>query len=204
MYFGIPIVIACLGPSFVGIYMLTQIGLYFFTFTIGYYVLARGKFSASESIKKLLSLPVLWALLIGLPLGFVDIDVPEVAATYRQHLTGTMIILGMMLVGTALSQFESFKFELKIIATLFVLRYVFWPIAMLLIITIDKLFFGLYSSDIHRMMLIFGTLPMAVSFVTYAAQTGVQPTVAATAVLITSLFSLFYIPIFFAFMPLAF
>lgn len=200
MFFGIPIVMACLGPAYVGIYILTQIGLYFFTFTIGYFVLARGNFTARESIKKLLSLPVLWALLISVPLGFIEFNVPEIVITYRQHLTGTMIVLGMMMVGLALAQFEDFKVDLKILTTLFALRYILWPVAMVVLIALDTYLFGLYPVEIHRMLLIFGTLPMAISFVTYAVQTEVQPAVAATAVLFTSLFSLFYIPIVFGFL----
>lgn len=203
MFYGVPIVNACFGAKLVPVYILTQMGLYLFTFTIGYFQLAKGQYSAQEALKKLSSLPVLWALLIGFPLAFIPFEVPQTVTVFTQHFTGAVIVLGMMLVGIALAEFSSFKLEVKIFTAIFALRYLLWPLALYAIILLDQNFFNLYPPEIHKMFLVFGVLPMAISFVTYAVQTGVQPAIAATAVLITSLFSLLYIPLIFSFFNLS-
>jgi predicted permease len=193
-YFGLPLVIALLGPEWVGVYLMINLGSLIAEATIGYYMAARGHFSMNESIKKVLKLPVFYAVIAGLMFNFMQFPLPEVFDTYWTYAAGAWVLIGMMLIGVALSKTGAFVFGPRMITHLFIVKFMVWPCIVITVLLLDSQFLGLYGEEVYLMALIYGLVPLAGNPVAYAAQLGLKSERIAMAVLLSTLFALIYMP----------
>lgn len=193
-YFGLPLILALFGPEGAGIYLLATFAMTLSENTVCYYIGARGAASVKDSVKKVLGLPAFHAIWAALLLNFLNIEPPKVFLTYWQYFAGSWVVIGMMLIGVALAGVKSFRLNLPLIGFMFFMKFVIWPLAMGGIIALDVYALGLFSHEIHIMLLIAGIVPLMANTVAFAARLGVKPGEAATAVLLSTLFALFYIP----------
>lgn len=193
-YFGLPIVLTLFGPSAVGIYLMMSTAIELSTNTAGYYILARGNFSIKDSFFKVMKLPPLHGMVLGLIWNFTGWPLPEVFFTYWEYFTGTWVVIGMMIIGVALGKTERFHFDPKLFSWMMVTRYVAWPAFTLGFIALDRMVLGMFDGRIHTLLLLFGIVPHAANAVPFAAQLKVHPEDAATVVLISTCFALFFVP----------
>ena len=101
----------------------------------------------------------------------------------------------MMLIGLGLSKMENlFRPDWSFLRWMFSIRFVVWPLAMAAVVAADVSLFHLYGHDIHFMMLLIGMVPMAANTVAFAETLGLSAENAASAVLLSTLFALFFIP----------
>ncbi len=198
-YFGIPIILALFQPDALGIYLMINVGIQICEATLAYYLGARGEHTVVESVKRVLRLPVIYALLLGLLVNFSGMELPPIFYTYWDHATGAWIIFGMMLIGIALGKSAPLEFNLRLTAWLGAVKFIAWPLAALGLIALDTHVLHLFDRDIHTMLLIIGIVPLPGNIVAYAAQLNVHPEETAMAVLLSTLFALIYIPVVFLF-----
>ena len=198
-YFGLPLILAILGPEAAGIYILMNIGILINELTFGYYIGARGHHTAKESIAKALKLPALHAAWIALIVNYFDTPTPEVFDTYWNYFTGSWVVIGMMLIGIGLGKIEVLKPNLSLLSWLFGYRFIIWPLLMFICVYIDRQYLELYDENVHLMIMLLGLVPLAANTVAYASNLKLSASEAALAVLLSTIFALFYIPFMLSF-----
>jgi predicted permease len=195
-YFGIPIVLALLGPKVLGVYLLMSFSVVISEMA-GFYLGARGVHTIRDSLKKLFSLPALYGIAAGLIWNLACLPLPVLFITWWDRFTGALIIIGMMLIGVALSKIDKLRINAKFLAFLFSAKFLLWPVCTYGFAMLDKNIFHLFDDNIYTMLLVLGTVPLAANTVAYAAQFNIRPGEAAMAVLSSTLFALIYIPLVF-------
>lgn len=193
-YFGLPIVLALFGPEDAGLYMLIIFALTLNESTFAYFVGARGHHGLRDSLIKVAKLPTLYALLAGLLINVSGVPLPAIFNTYWDKFAGAWTIIGMMLLGVALSR-QQLRINWVLLSSLTFTKFVLWPSLMLGFIALDRLYLHLYEPKVYKMLLIIGCVPIAANVVAFATQLNVKPGEAATVVLATTMIAVFYIPI---------
>lgn len=194
-YFGLTLAILLLNQQGEGIYVLGMLGFILYETTIGFYICAKGTHSKEEVFRRLLRLPQIYAFFLGLLFNSWNIRVPVVFDDYVMSLKGSFAILGMMIIGLTISTMKGFKLDKQFIGMTFLAKFVVWPLVIMFVITLDYFIFGFYSTAEHQALILLSIIPLAVNTVVMATLLDVQPAKAASAVLLSTIFALFYTPV---------
>ena len=195
MYFGLPIIIALLGPEWVGVYALLGLGSFLNEVGLGYFFGARGNATIKGALLKVIKLPVIHAIWLGLLYNLSDLPLPEAFNLYWNYAIGAWVILGMMIIGIAISKQSKLEIDIKLIVGLYASKFILWPIFGFAVIIIDKLYFQTFSTPIYQMIAVFSTTPLAGNLVAYAATLKLHPERMASAVLISTILGIFTVPL---------
>ena len=193
-YFGLPLILLFFSEEQVAIYIFMMLGGLLYEATIGYYIAARGAFDAMTSVKKLVRFPTIYAISAGLAVNYSQVEMPEVFWTYWSYFKGAYVILGMMIVGAALSKVEKLVFGPRFLTLVFIGKFIAWPVLFYAFVYFDQTVTHWYHNDIHRLILIMSLVPPAANVAAYAEQMKLNPEKAATTILVGTLFALVYIP----------
>lgn len=192
---GIPLAILFLEPNLVDVFIFTVLASILYQNSVGYYITAKGDFSASQSIKKVLKLPVIYAFILGIVLNILGFKLPEMFVGYAGYLKGAYAILGMMLLGMGMEKISSNNsFDMKFISFAMLIKFVLWPVAILVFIFVDKNYMHFLNDGFYMIMFLFSIVPLAGNTVTVATLLNVKPEKMSLAVFISTLISLIYIP----------
>ena len=181
---GIPLAILFLQPALVDVFIFTVLASLLYQNSVGYYITAKGNFTAKESFKKVIKLPVLHAFILGLICNLLGFKIPEMFFDYTNYLKGTYAILGMMLLGMGMEKIKNNGAFDKLFISL-----------ALFIKFIDSNFIHFLNKDFYMVMFIFAIVPLAGNTVTVATLLDVKPEKMSLTVLISTIISLFYIPL---------
>lgn len=196
-YFGIPVFIALAGTEHLGLFVFVGLGISLYEGTFGYYLMARGSYTVRESLLRLARLPLMPAAALGLAVSALQVPLPQSALDLYAIFKGAYAVLGMMLIGLGLSTLKHLRSDLKFTGFVFFGKFVCWPLLTLLMLWL----YGQVTEvpDIVRQIFVLISLvPLAANAVAFAAHLKVEPDKAATAVMLTTLFALFYIPLMMA------
>jgi malate permease and related proteins len=195
-YFGITLAIIFFPPYLADIYIFTVLASFLYESTTGFYVTAKGNFTVKESFNKMLKLPILYAFILGIALNLLGVGIPDVVSSYTAQFKGAYGILGMMMVGMGLMGLKKGSdLDIKFISITFILKFIFWPLAILGVIYIDKEFYMFLNEELYKVMFLFAIVPLAGNTVTYAVLLNAKPEKASFTVLISTIVSIIYIPI---------
>ena len=197
-YFGIPLAIIFFPPYLADIYIFIVLSSLLYESTTGFYVTAKGNFTVKQSLQKIMKLPLIYAFIIGIMFNLMGIKIPEELTTYTAQFKGAYGILGMMLMGMGLIGLNLKKgsdLDFKFISILFILKFIFWPLAILAVIYADKTIFMFLNDDLYKVMFLFSIVPLAGNTVTLAVLLNAKPEKASLAVLLSTIVSIIYIPI---------
>jgi len=195
-YFGIPLAIIFFPPHLADIYIFTVLASLLYESTSGFYVTAKGNFTVKESINKMLKLPILYAFILGVILNLIGVKIPEEISAYTGQFKGAYGILGMMMLGMGLVGLKrGSDLDAKYISITFFLKFIFWPLAILGVIYLDKQFFMFLNEDLYKVMFLFSIVPLAGNTVTLAVLLNAKPEKASFTVLLSTIVSVIYIPI---------
>jgi predicted permease len=199
-YFGIPVAFIIFPdqPHIVGLYITCVFGMTLFQNTVGFYLTAKANFTPKESLMKVLRLPLIYTFALGAILNFSGFKIPEVLVpVFVDNIKGAYTVTGMMIIGVGLSQVQKFTFGAKFTALAFSGRFIIWPAIAASLIFIDTHFFasGLLGEDGHRVIKLACLVPLAADTVAISAILKCHPSETATAVLASSFFALFYVPL---------
>tara|TARA_R110002124_G_scaffold287216_2_gene471674 strand:- start:110545 stop:111486 length:942 start_codon:yes stop_codon:yes gene_type:complete len=193
-YFGIPIVTTLLGPAAIGIYMLFNMALLITEVTSSYYLSARGHMTIKDSLKRVVKLPPLYGVIIGVTLNVIHAPLPAIVHTYWTHATGAYIIIGMMLIGVGLSKLPSLHINLKFTGLIFLHKFIIWPAVFIALLCIDKSYTHWLNDDAYLMLFLISICPLPANAVAYAVQLKLPAEEAAAAILASTLLALLYVP----------
>lgn len=194
-YFGIPLGLALFGNNILGLVALASLGNNLFQSSVGYFIMANGQHTFKEALLRTLKLPILHAFFLGVILNFLGVKIGGEYSETVSNFTGAFTVLGMMLIGMGISRISRAKIDLKFLAFSFFNKFIIWPLLVLLIIVLDNHIFKLYDSDAHKMMILMSIVPLASNAVSYATLLKIDPEIVSFAILLSTLFSLFYIPL---------
>lgn len=198
-YFGLPVAIAVFGSEVTGLYMLFILGFLLFENTYGFYVLARGNFTARDAIHRLLKLPAFYAFSLAIPLNLLGLKLSTSIIDFSSSFRGAYTVLGMMIVGMGVAEVKSWKMDWKFIGTLFLAKFIVWPLSAGLFIYFDQTILHIFDSQIHQMLILISCCPLAANAVAFSVMLKTEPEKAALSVLVSTLFAVIYIPAVVAF-----
>ena len=193
-YFGVPIGLAILGQDYLSVFMMMVLPLFIFDCTLGYYYGLRGELDIKESLVDVLKLPIIYGAIFGLLYNFAGFELSQIMYDYWERFTGTVVILGMMLIGSGLSQIDHFRFDRSFFIGVCGLRYILWPGFALLWVLLDVHVLQLLSDEIHTMIILIAACPLAANHVAYAVKLDLHPALTSCMILLTTLLALVFIP----------
>lgn len=197
-FFGIPLAIIFFPPYLADIYIFTVLASLLYESTTGFYVTAKGNFTVIEALKKISKLPILYAFILGIILNVVGFEIPEAISSYTGQFKGAYGILGMMMLGMGLVGLKSEpnNFDIKFISITFFIKFIFWPLAILGIIYLDKEFLTILNKDLYDVVFLFAIVPLAGNTVTLAVLLNAKPEKASLAVFLSTVVSIVTIPLY--------
>ena len=199
-YFGIPVADALFGTSAVSRVILCSLGYIFYENSVGFYWSARGHSSVRGAVKKVLKLPGFYATLLGITLTLsLGATQSDWIRAINQSLRGAYSILGMSMIGLALSELGHFKVDFKLTAVAFSARYIVWSALLYAIVAWDQTAFQIFDISSRQVLHLMAWVPLAANTVAIASELKTEPEQAAIAVFLSAVFSLFWIPFVMAF-----
>lgn len=194
-YFGLPIALMLFGAEAIGIYLLFSLGFILYENTVGFYILSRGKATARESLRRLFRLPPLYAFGAAILANRLGLKITGSYADFSGYFRGTYSVLGVMLIGLGVAELRTLRFDWKFVAATFLGKFAIWPLSMAALILIDRGFFHLYDVRSHQMLFLIACTPLAANTVAFATLLDTEPAKAGVAVLLSTIFALFFIPV---------
>lgn len=193
---GIPLAILFLDSHLVDIFIFTVLASILYQNSVGYYITAKGNFTAKQSFKKVMKLPVLYAFILGISLNLLGFKMPEMFIDYTTYLKGAYAIFGMMLLGMGMEKINlKDYFDLKFISYAMLMKFILLPSIILLFIYLDTSYIHFLNKDFYMIMFLFSIVPLSANTVTVATLLNVKPQIMSLTVLLSTLISLFYIPL---------
>ena len=195
LYFGLPVILALFGPQGAGIYLFMNLGPQINNITLAYYLVARGQFSIRQSLVRLAKFPVIYALVAGLVANACGFELNDVALKYWEYSSGSIVFLGMMMIGIGAAKIKKLSFDWALISLLFAVKFVPWPIGVLAFIWLDNHLLHQFDSVIHQILIVFSVMPLIGNLVAYASEHNLYPEKAAMAVILSSIATVVIIPV---------
>jgi predicted permease len=189
MFMGIPVALAVLGPSSLFYVILFNVPFYFLVFTLGVWLLARGR-PGKIDLKVLLS-PGLVAAIAGLVLFLFQLNLPSPVQSGLELIGSATTPLAMIVVGAMLATLPLHRLagDWRIYLTT-ALRLIVFPVAAFLILSpfvSDPLLLGVAVLMI--------AMPVAANSVLLSEEYGVDATLASQGVFISTVLCLATIPL---------
>lgn len=194
-YFGVPIAIAMTGQEWLGLYMMMVLPLFILDCTLSYYFGARGDFNIRDSLIRVAKLPIIYGAFAGFAFNLSGLEFNTLMFDYWERFTGTMIILGMMMIGAALAKMDKFRFDWNFFAGVVAARYLLWPALGLFWVFVDIQYMHLMNETLHSFILLICACPLAANTVAYATKLNLFPALTACMVLTTTFLAFAFIPL---------
>jgi len=194
-YMGLPLALLLFDEHIVALYIFTMMGGNMYEATFGYYLAARGNFDVRQSLMKLAKFPTLYAIILGLLYNALGGEFSTQALNYLDYFKGAYVIVGMMIIGIAMTAIKRFEIGWRFIALSLSGKIILMPLLVIGAVMLDKNIWGIFSGDIHNALIIMSIVPPAANIAAFASQMNVHPEKAATTILLSTIFALFYIPL---------
>jgi len=194
-YFGIPLAIMLLSENLANIYIFTVLASLLYESTVGFFVVAKGHYSIKQSFIKIIKLPSIYALALGLTCNILKVELSDDLINYLDYFKGAYAILGMMMIGMGLKGLANVGIDKLFMSLAFGIKFIIYPLIVLSIIWIDSSFFMFFNADLYKVMFIFSIVPMAGNTVAVASLLNVHPEKASLAVILSAVISIFTIPV---------
>lgn len=214
-YYGLPVALIILGDKVLGTVILLTIGLSFYESTIGFFIAARGKHTLQEALTKTFQLPTIYIAIISLLLNYLNQKFNFLAPNAENPIftqlvfilviafsgiidkvLGAYTFLGNLIVGLGFADSHRDKTDYSFTALTFIAQFIVYPGIALLFIYLDTNYFHFYDAVAHKVMLVMSLVPTGANTIVLATQMKLKIHTAAVTVLASTVFALFYIPLF--------
>lgn len=193
-YMALPLCSAILGSEGVFYCSAGVVAFNILSFTHGIWCINRGEGKAKFELKRLFLNPGVISVLIGLPLFVFDIELPGVINSAVNHIANLNTPLAMLFLGTYIANTDlKSMFKEKNNYLVILLKTIVLPLVMFCIFKL----FGI-SGAILTACMISASVPSANNTVMFSAKYGKDTGVASKIVAMSSLVSVFTMPIMIA------
>ncbi len=187
--YGLPLIELVLGRAFVGYQALVLALNNVLTFTVGFWILARAHLSVGEVLKRILSIPLLYAVVLGICLSVTRTSLPAPLMTAVRYLGDGLIPIALITLGVQLAERVEVRDGSALGVATF-LRLVLSPLSMTAIVH----FLGV-PLEIGRVLILGASVPTAVNTALLAIELRVNPSLASAIVLLTTVLSTFTVTV---------
>jgi predicted permease len=194
-YFGIPLAFILLPPDMANMYVLALVMSFLYEYTIGFYIISRSSYTLSQSLIKIVKLPVIYAAAAGFICNVTGVNLGDSLMDYLDSFRGAYSTLGMMMVGMGLVGIREFGVDMKFIAVTFFAKFIMWPVFALFVVFLDKNLFYILNEDAYGVIFVYSIVPMAANTAIMATLFKVRPEQASFAILLSTFLAFFTIPV---------
>lgn len=189
-YFALPLIFALFSEKTAAVAVFMIIGVNLYEFSVGYFVGAKGRFDNRECLRKLFSLPVLYAAAAGLAFKSMAVPLHDSVEDLSDHFRGAYSVLGMMVIGMTLSTFSRFRCDWKFCSLALLWKHMAVPLLAMGCVQ----WLGV-NDDLARVAVVLLAAPMAANVVVIANQLDVHPEIAASTVMASTLLAIVSVPV---------
>ncbi|MEX2591969.1 MAG: hypothetical protein WD426_04285 [Anditalea sp.] len=194
-FFGIPVVMALFGKEGITSLICIYIGTALYGNTIGYYLVAKSKFSTREALAKIFKIPFIYAFLFALALKFLRYEIPEEVIPVMDVFSvivsaGGMMILGMNVIKVNFRGLDKGYF-IKILS----LRTISAVGIMAILLLLEFLLVDQLEQEDRQMLSLVPFFPVAANVTVYASFLQSKEEASAILVLLTIGLSLILVPL---------
>jgi predicted permease len=186
-YFGLPVAMALLGEKNIGIYIFTILGVNMYEATLSYYFLARGRLTTTQAVRRVLRLPIIYAMIIGVGLSSLHVALPLPLLKFWEIAKGAYVCLGMMLLGLALANQKRLGWDLPLLGISLFGKFLLVPLLTLAVVLADQRYTMLLTPIMAQCLMVIAVVPSAANLNAYAVQNNMPVDKAASIVLVSSL-----------------
>jgi len=179
--FGLPLIELVLGRQFVGYQALVLAFNNVLTFTVGIWLLARAKLSFVEAAKRVLSMPLIYAVALGILVSATKTSLPKPLLISLKYLGDGLIPVALVTLGVQLAEQTNLK-NGAAISVAAILRLVVSPLSMFAIVKLLGI-----QPELGRVLILGASVPTAVNTALLAIELQVNPNLASAIVLVTTL-----------------
>ncbi|MGQ3674406.1 AEC family transporter [Xanthobacter sp. TB0139] len=190
-YFGLPIAFALFNPEQVAMAVFIMIGVNVYTFTVGYFISAKGVMDTRQSLRGIVRMPLLYAALLGVACKTFDITISPDILTSLDNFKGAFSILGMMMIGISLATFKKLEVDWTFLLWSLGWKHIIYP-------GLGVAFFAFVvpvPPELLVIIVLMLSTPMASNTVVIASHLGVHPERAALAVMTSTLVAAITVPL---------
>ncbi|MDD3182540.1 MAG: AEC family transporter [Alphaproteobacteria bacterium] len=202
-YLGIPVAAILFPDHFIPVYILTLVGGLIYESSVGYYWIARGKYTPLDAVKSLFRIPLIYALALGLFLNALGLVIPQMWEGVVRDFMGAYIVLGALIVGLGLAQNKKLTLNFKVLGTMLGIKFLVWPVAVIALLALLRLTPFAPPAQYEPIFMLMSVLPLAANTAALASLLNVHPDEAATAVALSTVLSLAIIPAYVLFFGLS-
>lgn len=195
-FIGLPLTLLLFGQKYVALTALWGLGGAVFVATVGMFIAARARYNFKQSLIKVAKMPILYAFGMGFLLNVFHIPIHSSILHVLENMTASYSVLGLMLVGIAMSELKNIKVDYKLMGFTAIATFVLWPLVAFGFIALDRSLFSFFSPDVYKIVLLMSVVPVGASVVSVSNEFDIQPEKAAFVVLFTTIISLIFIPVF--------
>ena len=181
--FGLPLIELVLGRQFVGYQALVLAINNVLTFTVGLWTLARARLSVADALRRIFTMPLLYAAALGIFLSVSRIALPIPLLTALRYLGDGLIPVALVTLGVQLAGRSQVRDSSAVGVAAF-LRLVVSPLSRTALVHL----FGI-PAELGRVLILGASVPTAVNTALLAIELQVNPSLASAIVLLTTIFS---------------
>lgn len=194
-YVVLPVAATIFDDYTLSIYALGLIGISLYEMSVGNYYCAMEAGCFKQRVLKVMKLPLINAFFLGCIMSLMGFQLPNFFDDFINNMKGSYSILGMLTIGLALAKITVFEFDWKFIGAAFGSKFVLYPIVFNTFILVDKYIFGYLDVSYYNALQLLCVAPLAANTIVIASLYKMHPEKMATAVLLSLLFVLIYMPL---------
>ncbi|HHW4678920.1 MAG TPA: AEC family transporter [Xylella sp.] len=190
-YFALPLAFALFNERQIAIAIFIIIGVNIYEFTVGYFIAAKGAFKTTESLRRMLRLPILYAIILGITFKKLDINVGTTLLSAMSNFKGAYSVFGMMVIGVTLASYRKIRIDWG-----FLMASLAWKHAVYRVVGI-LVFYLMTPVSMETLAVIVMMLatPMVANTVVIANNLNVYPEKAAFSVMISTFMAVVTVPL---------
>lgn len=190
LYFGLGIAMAVLPPDLVPVFLLCCIGPSLSETIFGYYFLARSRFDWRDATRRVVKLPVLYAVAFAICCHALGLDRPDWLTPLAANSRGALIMLGSMILGVGLGQEKNLHFNPGLVAAVLFSRHITYALLTMGFLLLDLRTLHMIAPEHHHVFLLFILMPIANNTLTFASLLGLPTGPIGSTILASNIASL--------------
>lgn len=194
-FFGIPVVSALYGEQGITILICIYIGTGLYGDIIGYYQIARSKYSQKKALAKIFTVPFIYAFLLALILKLSQVEFPEGLEPVTETLGVLVSIAGMLVIGNNLKSLKFSGVDWGFVKKSVGFRTVAAMIFMSVLIGLEYLIFDKLEGEDREILALVALFPVAANVTVFAAFFGSEEEDSALLVAMSMVLALVVVPI---------
>lgn len=196
LYFGLGLASTVLPSTLLPAFLLTCVGFSLSETIFGYYFLARRQFTWRLAVLRVTRLPVLYAVALGLLCHAFHINRPDWLEPLATDARGTLILLGSMILGVALGQEKSWRFQPGLACAVLLSRHVSFAALAFALLYLDRLGARWIEPQYDIIFVLFALFPIANNTLTFATTLNVPTGSISNAIVLSNLVALGFAALF--------